>query len=745
MPENSKITPFHLQRQALVYVRQSTASQVENNQESTQRQYALAAKAVELGWTRDQVTVIDEDLGVSGSGSADRSGFARLTAEVALGHVGIVLGLEVSRLARNNADWYRLLDLCGVTDTLIGDADGLYHPASFNDRLVLGLKGTMSEAELHVLRARLNGGIRNKAERGELRRGLPVGLIWGDGDGEILLDPDEAVVNAIHSVFQRFAEFGSARKTWLWFLEQQLPFPSRRFPGAETQWVIATYPAILQVLANPAYAGTYAYGRTKRERYVDDAGRLRRRSRHQSREQWSVLIKDHHRGFIGWDTYLDIQTRLGTNTRLRAHEAGGAVREGSALLQGLAVCGHCGRHLSVRYEGSNSVPRYYCQAARIVNGNGRRCLSIGGTRIEKAVVQTFLATLTPVGMEAAVMAAERIETDFDTALNSWRLEVERTRYAAERAERRYRAVDPDNRLVARGLENQWEESLRALAKAQAALAEREQRRPRTLSPQERKLLTSLGSDLELVWTAPTTTDRDRKELLRLLLKEVLIQPSEDKATAHLAMSWQGGTITELDVDTAYRHQPAVKTDETTIDLLRRLAVHYTDDQIAGILNRQGRLSARGARFTAVSVAGLRYHRGIPRYNPPVLTSEASELLSIAKAADALGIAPSTLHRWLADGFIGAEQPTPGAPWLIRMTDDLRSQFVEEAPPGWVTMWEAMKALKVSRQTVLQRVKRGELRALHLRSGRRKGLRIELPEPPPGLGDSLFEDLHENQG
>ncbi len=295
------------------------------------------------------------------------------------------------------------------------------------------------------------------------------------------------------------------------------------------------------------------------------------------------------------------------------------------------------------------------------------------------------------------------------------------------------------------LENRWEESLRGLAKAEAALAERQQQRPRPLSPHERQLLTALGSDLKLVWSAPTTTDRDRKELLHLLLEEVIIELSEDKASAHLVIRWQGGAITELDVDTAYRPQPRIKTDEDTIDLLRRLAVHYTDDQIAGILNRQGRLSARGSRFTAVIVASLRSNRGIPRYQPTSQGSEAGELLSIARAAAALGIAPSTLHRWLSDGFIGAEQLTPGAPWRIRMTEDLRSQFVEEAPPGWVPMWEAMKALKVSRQTVLQRVKRGELRALHLRSGRRKGLRIELPEAIPSAAGSLFEDLQQNQG
>ncbi|HEU5154357.1 MAG TPA: recombinase family protein [Gemmatimonadales bacterium] len=745
MSDRSKVTPFHLQRQAVVYVRQSTTAQVENHQESTQRQYALAARASEWGWPREQITVIDEDLGLSGSGSDDRAGFARLTADVALGHVGIVLGLEVSRLARNNADWYRLLDLCGVTDTLIGDADGLYHPGSFNDRLVLGLKGTMSEAELHVLRARLNGGIRNKADRGELRRGLPVGFVWGEADGEILLDPDESVVNAIHNVFQRFLEFGSARKTWLWFLEQGLPFPNRRFPTSEIQWITATYHAIHMVLTNPTYAGAYAYGRTKRERYVDDTGKVRQRMRHQPRDQWSVLIHDHHRGYVDWDTYLEIQARLGTNTRPQAHEAGGAVREGSALLQGLASCGRCGRRLRVAYQGSNSVARYYCSAGQVSNGRGSHCLSIGGARIEKAVTQSFLAALTPAGMEAAVMAAEQLEADFDSSLRSWRLEVERARFEAQRAERRYRAVDPDNRLVARGLETEWEESLRKLAKAEAALAEREQRRPRAISKRERDLLSTLGRDLDLVWDAPTTTDRDRKELMRLLVEEVVIKLSQDKASCHLVIGWKGGAVTELDVDTAYRPQPTIKTDEDTIDLLRRLAVHYTDEQIAGILNRQGRLSARGERFTAVKVQGLRHHRGIPRHEPNGSDQAGGELLPIARAAKVFGIAPSTLHRWIGDGFIAAEQPTPGAPWHIRMSDELKSQFVEEAPAGWVTMWEAMKALRVSRQTVLQRVKRGELRALHLRSGRRKGLRIELPKPPPSAYATLFDYLNEQDG
>src|SRR5436309_2376723 len=303
MNERAKITASHLSRQAIVYLRQSSAAQVEHNRESTDRQYALVHKADDLGWPADRIVVIDEDLGLSGSGAVARSGFARLTAEVALGHVGLVLGLEVSRLARNNADWYRLIDLCGLSNTLIGDADGIYHPALFNDRLLLGLKGTMSEAELHILRARLNGGIRNKAARGELRRGLPVGLVWGNTDGEVRLDPDEAVTTAIRTVFERFTELGSVRRVWLWFRSEELVFPFRRIPGEPIRWVKPTYLSIHHVLSNPVYAGVYTYGKTRRERYLDATGHVRQRSRHLPRSEWSVLIRDHHPGYITWESY----------------------------------------------------------------------------------------------------------------------------------------------------------------------------------------------------------------------------------------------------------------------------------------------------------------------------------------------------------------------------------------------------------------------------------------------------------
>lgn len=730
MSDASKVTPNHTHRAAVIYVRQSSSAQVEHNRESTERQYALVHRAVDLGWHREQVTIIDEDLGVSGAGFAKRAGFARLAADVALAKVGIVLGLEVSRLARNNADWYRLLDLCGMTDTLIGDADGVYHPALFNDRLLLGLKGTMSEAELHILRARLEGGIRNKAARGELRRGLPVGFVWGDDDGEVRFHPDAAVTSAIRAVFTRFAELGSARQVWLWFRSERLSFPLQTHGVDGIRWVTPTYTAIHHMLTNPVYAGAYVYGRTRRERFVATDGSIQQRLRRLPRAEWGVLLPGHHEGFIDWETYEANQARIDSNVHPHPHLPGGAVREGAALLQGLATCGHCGRRLHTHYRGRSATPGYHCSGKDLVAGRGVYCLTVGGTQIDDAVTAAFLAALTPAAVDAALVAAQQLDTDDETALAQWRLAVERARYEAERAERRYRAVEPEHRLVARGLETEWEQRLRDLEVAQRELETREHQRRRALGQIDAERLRVLGDDLRRVWTAPTTTDRDKKELLRALLEEVVLAVDRDERRAHLTLRWRGGTITELHVSLR-ASPPRIRTDEDSLALIRRLAPHYPDAVIAGILNRQGKRTARGERFTAMHVGSLRRYRDIPRCEPSAQRTDG-ELLTIKKAAEALGVAASTLHRWLTAGIIVGEQLTPGAPWRIRMTDELRARFVEEAPPGYLPMLEARLRLGVSRQTVLQRVKRGELAAVHVRRGQRKGLRIKVVADHPEL-------------
>jgi DNA invertase Pin-like site-specific DNA recombinase len=733
--DTSKVTASHLRRRAFIYPRQSSQGQLERNVESTARQYALVEYAIELGFARERIVVIDDDLGITADGTADREGFARLTAEVALGHAGLVLGLECSRVARNNSDFYRLLDLCGITDTVIGDLDGLYHPGSFNDRLLLGLKGTISEAELHMIRQRLVGGARNKAKRGELRRGLPVGFVWGEGDGDVLLDPDEAVQGAIATIFERFAELGSARQVWLWMRGEGVQFPLRRFTGAEIQWVTPTYHQVHSVLTSPVYAGAYTFGRTRSERYVDEQGRPRKRQRHLPREEWEVLIWEHHPGFIDQAAFERNQAKLASNTRPRAHEPGGAVREGQALLQGIGVCGRCGRKLMVHYQGKrgHKSPAYHCPGSVLVAGRGEWCVRIGGGRVDEAVAAALLQALTPAGVKAALRAAEVLEADHDAALAQWRLQVEQARYQAERAERRYRQVEPEHRLVARGLERDWERALGALAEAEAELALREQRRPCTLTGDEREQLLALGSDLGRVWSAPTTTDRDRKQLVRCLIEEVILDVNREERRATVTLRWRGGALTELGVP-LHKPQPAIRTDEDTIALLERLATHYDDATIAGILNRQGRRSATGERFTKIIVGGLRRYRNIPTYRPPAEPPDG-DLLPVAKAAEQLGVAPSTIFRWLQDGFIRGEQDTPGAPWRIRVNDELRALFVDDAPSGYVPIADAMRIMGVSRQTVLQRVKRGELQAIHVRSGRRKGLRILVPQAEHALFDT----------
>ncbi|HKD45757.1 MAG TPA: recombinase family protein, partial [Candidatus Angelobacter sp.] len=554
---------------------------------------------------------------------------------------------------------------------------------------------------------------------------------WGEQDGDVCFDPDEAVVGAVRTVFAKFTELGSARKVWLWFRSESLTFPLRAHMRSPIRWVAATYTAIHSVLTNPVYAGAYAYGKSRHERYLDEHGRLRKRSRLLPQSEWAVFLRDHHKGFIDWATYETNQARIDGNVHPQPHQAGGAVREGAALLQGLAICGKCGRNLHTHFRGRNSTPGYHCSGKNIVQGRGVYCLNVGGIQIDQAVTDAFLKAVTPASVAVIEEAMRQLEVDRDAALSQWRLAVERARYEAQRAERQYCAVDPENRLVARGLEATWEQRLQELAAAEAELERRQQLRPRTLSPEERNVIRILGSDLRKVWNAPTTTDRDRKELLRTLLEEVIVTVNRPEHRAHLTLRWRGGELTEIDLSLPRSQPRGLRTDEDTISLLRRLATLYPDDVIAGILNHQGRTSATGERFTAIHVAGLRQYRGIPRFKAPAEPPQG-EVASIRQAAQILGMNTSTIHRWLAEGFIAGEQATPAAPWRIRITDELRARIAPEAPPEYLPMLEATAKLGVSRQTILQRVKRGELQAILVTSGRRKGLRIKVLDDQPGL-------------
>lgn len=723
MSEHGKVTEAHLRRRAVVYVRQSTLGQVERNVESAARQYALTERAVELGWPPESVVVVDEDTGRSGSSTEGRIGFKELVAEVGLGHVGLVLALEVSRFARSSADWHQLLDLCALTSTLIADADGLYSPADFNDRLLLGLKGTMSEAELHLIRARLNGGLRNKAERGELRLALPVGLDRDD-DGQIVLCPDEQVRHAIERVFALWRRLGSARQVTMELAGEGQQLPRRSVGQRRIRWARVSYGAVHDFLTNPAYAGAFVFGRKRREKRMGEDGRLRVRDVEVPMAEWSVCLPGHHPGYVSWDEYLATRERLRANMTRRG-EGSGVAREGHALLQGLVRCGRCGRRMQIAYAGKGGTShRYACVRGRDLHATGKACQSLGGKRLERAVVACFLDAVTPAGVEATAGAIGELVSQHEQRLAGQRLALERAEFETERAERQFDACEPENRLVARTLEGKLEQALAAAERERGKLAMLERARPAPLTDQERQALTRLTGDMPRLWEAKSTSDRDRKELLRMLIGEVVLTIHVSERRADVEICWEGGAKTELQVPLGTNVFDRRRTSEDTIELIRRLAEHHPDRQIAQILSRQGRLTASGLPFTQARVQNVRSHYEIPAAQPP---DPDSELLSIRQAAHELGVSMFTIRRWLRDGLLPGEQTTPGAPWRIRLNQEIRARFVPDVPDGYVPLDQAARLLGCARQTVLHKVQRGELRAIHVTNGRRKGLRIEVSD------------------
>ena len=732
MTDASKITASHRERLCLVYVRQSTLAQTRVNTESLERQYELAGRAVTLGWGREQVRVVDADLGLSGADAAGREGFQHLVSEVALGRVGLIIGLEASRLARSNSDWYQLLDLCGMTSTLIADGDGIYDPSAYSDRLVLGLKGTISEAELHLIKGRLIAGMRHKAAKGELRVALPAGLEY-DAAGQPALCADEAAREAIATVFRRFTELGSARQVMLSLRDDGLGLPRRR-AGGRLEWAPASYGAVMGILTAPAYAGAFAFGRTRSVRRPGGPAR-----RPVPMDQWEVLITGHHPGYISWEQYLANQERLHANCPAPAGQAGGAVREGRGLLQGLLRCGRCGRMMRTGYDrsGTSGVrPRYYCAAENVYLGRkAPTCQSAGGRELEKAVLAEVFAVLEPAALSATARALADAGAARAERLKVFELAVERARYEADRARRQYDACDPENRLVARTLEAAWEDKLAAVSSAEVSLAAERSRQPDALTPEELRWLETAGADIRAAFDAPATTPRQRKQLIRALISEITVTVDPQARTAALTIYWEGGASTSLTATLPRLGAPWRTTDASTVDLVRRLAVHYNDATIASTLARQGRRTGTGLPFTQARVAEIRHAYDIPaasrrgNVRPP---GHDGDVVSITHAAAELGIGVSTIYRWLADGFIAGEQDAPGAPWRIRLTSELRAKVTGQAPEGWLPLRQAAAALGLARQTVLQKVQRGELAAVHVSHGRRSGLRIQVRQDQHGL-------------
>ena len=731
----------HLRRDAYIYVRQSTLAQTVRNTESLARQYDLAGRARELGWAEHQVVVVDDDLGRSAASAQGRKGFSDLVADVGLGKAGIVLSLECSRLARNNSDWYQLLDLCALTDTLIADADGLYHPGLFNDRLVLGLKGTMSEAELHLLRSRLTEGLRAKAARGELRLVLPAGLDYDDDD-HVAISPDEAVREAITCVFRRFDQLGSARQVVVSLRADGLRLPRRDIRTGKIAWAQANYPAVHGILIHPGYAGVFAYGRSKTEKRMDAGGTVITRQRRLPRAQWAVMIPGHHRGYISLETYDANIARLAANSPPPAGGAGGAAREGAAWLQGLLRCGRCGRLMQVNYHSSGN-PAYRCGRANQMYG-ARTCQWIGGRRLHETVLAELLAALAPACLAATIQAMSDTQAQFRQNLAVFERALERARFEAGRAHRQYDNVEPENRLVARTLEAVLEDKLTAVRAAENQLAAQQGRRPVTLTPGETAWITTAGADLRAIFGAPATTNAQRKELIRAVITEVTVtvqdKGGDDTARrCQVQIIWQGGASTALQMPIPASGHHGRVTSEDTLDLVRRLASRYDDTTIAQILGQQNRRTATGLPFRKAHVKALRAYHGIPGYQPPPENvtpgCQDAAVVSITEAGRQLGVSSATIYRWLRDGFVTGEQLTPGAPWQIRIDPQLRDRIRPQAPEGWLPLGQAAARLGLARQTVLNKVQRGELNAIYLTRGRRKGLRIQAGHGQAGLFDT----------
>ncbi|MBV9195998.1 MAG: recombinase family protein [Solirubrobacterales bacterium] len=637
-----KIQGAHLERLAVVYLRQSSSRQVRENFRSTERQYGLAEEAVKLGWEPERVVTIDGDLGVSGRDAGPRGAYKELVARVCLGEVGAILGLEVSRLARSSAETQRLLEYCGLTDTLVIDTDGIYDLRDFNDQLVLGVKGQLAQAELHMMGVRLQGAKRHAAERGELRFPLPVGLVY-DAEGRTIIDPDQEVQAVVADIFKVFWETGSAYGVVGAFAGRR--FPRRAYGGAwagELRWGSLTHARVLGVLRNPSYAGTYVFGRYRYRRLVRPDGTITTGMIELPRSEWAVVIHDHHEGYICWEQYLANQERLAQNhTRNGQRPA----REGSALCQGIVRCGACGRSMSALHRREGSY--YECGHSRADHISTPGCRSVKATVVDELVARRLLQALAPEEIALALAAADEFADRRKRSNRALELRVERAGYEAIRAERAFHACEPDNRLVARTLENRWEEKLRELKDAEAELAEHVM----PSSEPSREQLEALARDLPKLWAADTTADRDRKRLLRTLIADVTLTSTPDSRELQVGIRWRSGAAEQHAVQRPLKPADAQRTPSPAVELTRRLALDHTNAQIAQRLNAAGFRTRKGDRFEAKHVQWIRWRHKIPY---PASYARGGEL-TVSQLAERFGISEGTIYAWIETGKLTARR------------------------------------------------------------------------------------------
>lgn len=685
---DTKIQPQHLRRPAIVYIRQSTLQQVYEHRESTERQYALIERAKRLGWDASQVQVIDEDLGQSGSSTADRTGFQRMAAEVGLARVGAIISLEVSRLARSSADWHRLLDLCALSATLIVDDDGIYDPNDFNDRLVLGLKGTMSDAERHLLRLRLQGAMRHKASKGKLVFPAPTGYLFDDR-GVLVMDPDEAVQEAIRLLFERFRLDGTAYGVAHYFHKNGLRFPGRlqhKDAPASIEWNTMTPTRVDSILRNPFYAGAYAYGRKPLHSVLVGDTLRRRRNYRLPTDQWSVLIRDALQGYISWEQYQANVQKLAANRAARdALIHRGAPRHGPALLQGLVICGRCGRRMQVAYPNSNQNPVYVCRAHATGGGT---CWSVPMPNVDEAVVQAVLATMVPEELELSLSVVNEVERQAKVLDRQWKLRIERARYEAERAARQFHAVEPENRLVARTLEATWNEKLRGLAQVEQEYEETRQSRKLTLTDEDRRAITELARDVPRLWQAATTTMEERKRILRLLIEDLVLTPVDvPQRVTQIRVLWKTGATQEIVAPRPAREE-TWKTPDAVVTAIRELVEQrLTDAEVADALNARGLRSGHGRLFNRKLVSALRHAFKIQSkrtycHNHLLPAQDERGWYSVRGLAAHYEVTEDIVRNWIHLKVIIPERQPPYRTRWIEVTPEVDARLREKIRHGY---------------------------------------------------------------